>query len=112
MGLLHVWWPHITAGITALVGFLFRDKVLDMIKWLVERIMPDHINALEKHEKHDDERFTDVKAYIGDVKAEVIQALGQNIGYLRHDLKTERASSEKRFEFLEKVYLDSRLDKR
>ena len=109
MDFLHHWWMHITGGIGVAITFLLKDKVIDMIKWFVERILPDKINALEIHEKHDDERFADIKGYIGDVKAEVIQALGQNIGYLRDDLKTERTSSEKRFEFLEKVYLDSRL---
>ena len=119
MGIIHDWWPHITAFISVAATWLMREKVFTALKWLITRIMPDHINALDVHAKEDKVQFEnigrevkDVKAYIADVKADVIQALGQNIGYLRDDLKTERASSEKRFEFLEKVYLDSRLDKR
>lgn len=109
MLILHDWWPHITAGLTAVIGFLFKDKVLDMIKWVVERVQPEKIKALEIHEKHDDQRFSDIKSYIGDVKADIVQALSQNIGYIREDIKTERQSTEKRVEFLEKVFLDSRL---
>lgn len=89
-----------------------RDKVMDVVKVFVERVIPNHAQALEVHEKHDDERFQDVKAYIGDVKSEVIQAISREVGYLREDTKSERVSTERRFEFLEKVYLDSRLDKR
>jgi tryptophanyl-tRNA synthetase len=118
MTFIYSWWPHIIASIGAIITFLFKDKVLDIIKWFLERIQPDRIKALDAHEAKDDERFDgmkdqikDVKAYIGDVKAEVIQAMSQNIGYIREDMKEDRDASEKRVQFLEKVFLDSRLDK-
>lgn len=118
MSFIHQWWPHIVSAFGFILTFLFREKVLDFIKWFFDRIQPDRIKALDAHAQQDEDRFNgmsedikDLKSYIGDVKADVIQTIAQNIGYIREDMKTDRIASEKRAQFLEKVFLDSRLDK-
>ncbi len=64
---------------------------------------------LEEHKKDDDGRFDTVKGLISDSENRVVDALRENVRYIREDIKVYQASTDKRFEFLEKVFLDERL---
>lgn len=112
------WWHMLWASPSVFFFVLFKQVREFFIEKIWKRVfggkaeaLATHpfVSALRNHEDDDNRRFNDIKGYIGDVKADIVQSLAQNIGYLREDIKVERQSTEKRMEFLEKVFLDSRL---
>jgi UDP-N-acetylglucosamine transferase subunit ALG13 len=84
--------------------------------WLTKKkrpiVQPHEIKKeLDDHKADDDKKFVEMKRMTQESESRIIDALKENIGYIREDMKTERESTEKKIAFLEKVFLDSRLSK-
>ena len=89
-----------------------REKVFNAIKVLVSRLIPDKINALEAHEKHDDERFDGMKSDLKELKADVkdsevrvIDAVKENVGFIMQNISDYKHSTDNRIVMLEKRML-------
>jgi len=55
--IVHDWWIQFTVLIGVIWGVVSKEKVLNLIKSFIQKIIPDHFKALELHETKDDERF-------------------------------------------------------
>ena len=98
MNILHDWWPHITLALSGIYAWIQKEKVFNTLKWLLGRVMPDHINALDAHAKEDKFQFDAIRGEVKDSEVRIVEAMKENIGYLREDFRDYRASTDKRFD--------------
>lgn len=107
------WWHTLFAffGLSPFAAFKrVRHFLFGWIKRKTEETINGEYVTRTDFENRMKTLHDDMKGRVSDSENRILDALKENVGYLREDIKTERESTEKRVQFLEKVFLDSRLN--
>lgn len=110
MQFLHNFWIHITGAISLILGWLFKDKIGDIVKSLFNWLFKDHSAALQKHEEDDKQRFEDIKSQISQSEERIIRANDSTKTDIMMAVNRLSESTDRRLILMEKVFLDSRLN--
>lgn len=101
------WW-HSLWGL--LLTPLTFKRVRDFLfGWLKKKIDREDCMPRNEFEMRIKNITDDLKDRVSETEDRILSAFKENIGNLREDAKAETSRTDKRLEFLEKVFLDSRL---
>lgn len=106
----HWQWYHNLLLFLGLSPAMALKKVRDFLfGWLKRKVNDEDCMPRAEFETRIAGITKDLKDQVAYSENRILDALKDNIGNIRQDAKTEREFTEKRLQFLEKVFLDSRL---
>lgn len=106
----HWQWWHIALGFLGLTpGMAFKKVREFLFGWLKRKVEEEDCMPRAEFEDRIKGITDDLKGRVTESEGRILEALKDNVSIIREDQKTEREFTEKRLQFLEKVFLDSRL---